>query len=49
MKRFATFYAVSLLLLSVLAVPALAQITPSDDSYTLTSTPAVNFGAKTLL
>jgi hypothetical protein len=31
------------------ATVALAQITPSDDSYTLTSSPIVNFGAKTSL
>jgi hypothetical protein len=28
---------------------AFAQITPSDDSYILTSAPTINFGAKTTL
>ena len=49
MKRFATFSVLSLLLLVVFAVSALAQITPSDDSYTLTSQPTANFGAKNTL
>ncbi len=38
-----------LLLWSVVAASAMAQITPSDDSYTLTSQPTANFGAKTIL
>lgn len=37
------------LLISMSATIALAQITPSDDSYTLTSSPTVNFGAKNTL
>jgi hypothetical protein len=49
MKRMPVFRALSLLLLMVVAVSAVAQITPSDDSYTLTSSPTVNFGAKTTL
>ena len=49
MTRLATFCVLSFLLLGVLAVPAMAQITPSDDSYTLTSSPTVNFGAKNTL
>src|SRR5271157_4626983 len=49
MKRFSAFCALSLLLTIVFALSAFAQITPSDDSYTLTSTPTVNFGAKTTL
>src|ERR1039457_1723294 len=49
MKRFATFSVLFVLLMSVLALPAFGQITPSDDSYTLTSTPTANFGAKTTL
>ena len=43
------FCVLSLLCVTVLAAAAAGQITPSDDSYTLTSTPTVNFGAKTLL
>jgi hypothetical protein len=49
MKRLSTIFAVSLLLMSVFALSAFAQITPSDDSYTLTSSPTVNFGAKNTL
>ena len=49
MKRLSTIFAVSLLLMSFFAVSAFAQITPSDDSYTLTSSPTTNFGAKTTL
>ena len=37
------------LLICMPATIALAQITPSDDSYTLTSTPTTNYGAKTTL
>ena len=37
------------LLICMSAAIALAQITPSDDSYTLASTPTVNFGAKNTL
>jgi len=37
------------LLICMSATIALAQITPSDDSYTLTSSPTVNFGAKNTL
>jgi hypothetical protein len=37
------------LLICMSAAIALAQITPSDDSYTLTSSPTVNFGAKNTL
>src|ERR1039458_4939598 len=49
MKRFATFCVLSLLLMVVFALSALAQITPSDDSYTLASQPTANFGAKNTL
>jgi len=49
MKRLSMLCALFAMLLSVLAMSALAQITPSDDSYTLTTTPTVNFGAKTTL
>jgi len=49
MKRLSMLCALFAMLLSVLAMSALAQITPSDDSYTLTSTPTVNFGAKNTL
>ncbi len=38
-----------LAILIVVALPAFAQITPSDDSYTLTSSPGTNFGAKNTL
>lgn len=37
------------LILALGALPAFAQITPSDDAYTNTSSPGANFGAKTLL
>src|SRR5450755_905402 len=37
------------LLICMSATIALAQITPSDDAYTLTSTPTINFGAKNTL
>ena len=37
------------LLICMSATVAWAQITPSDDSYTLTSSPTVNFGAKNTL
>jgi hypothetical protein len=37
------------LLICMSTTIALAQITPSDDSYTLTSSPTVNFGAKNTL
>lgn len=49
MKRLATFCALSVLLLGALVVSAVAQITPSDDSYTLTSQPTKNFGATNTL
>jgi len=49
MKRLSTIFALTLLLIAFSALSAFAQITPSDDSYTLTSTPTVNFGAKTTL
>ena len=49
MKRLSTIFALTLLLIAFSALYAFAQITPSDDSYTLTSTPTVNFGAKTTL
>ena len=45
MKRLSTIFALTLLLIAFSALYAFAQITPSDDSYTLTSTPTVNFGA----
>ena len=37
------------LLICMSATIAFAQITPSDDSYTLTSSPTVNFGTKNTL
>jgi hypothetical protein len=37
------------LLICMAATIAVAQITPSDDSYTLTSSPTINFGAKNTL
>jgi hypothetical protein len=49
MKRVSRSCVLMLLLWGVLAASALAQITPSDDAYTLTSSPTVNFGAKTTL
>lgn len=49
MKRRSTIFAVSLLLMIVFAAPCFAQITPSDDTYTLTSSPKSNFGAKNIL
>jgi hypothetical protein len=49
MKRYSTSCALSLLLTIVFALSAFAQITPSDDSYTLTSSPTANFGAATTL
>jgi len=49
MKRLSMLCALFALLLSVLAMSALAQITPSDDSYTLTSTPTTNYGTKNTL
>ena len=49
MKRSPGYCALLLLLLGVLAASALAQMTPSDDSYTLTSQPTANFGAKNTL
>src|ERR1019366_8836473 len=49
MKRYSTSCALSLLLTIVFATIAFAQITPSDDSYTLTSSPTANFGAATTL
>jgi hypothetical protein len=49
MKRLSTTFALSLLLMSFFAITAFAQITPSDDAYTLTSSPTVNFGAKNTL
>ncbi len=49
MKRAATFYAVLLIVTGIISRPALGQITPSDDSYTLTNSPTKNFGtAKSL-
>jgi hypothetical protein len=48
MKRFSMSGAL-FLSLWVLSVSATAQITPSDDSYTLTSQPTANFGAKNIL
>ncbi len=39
----------SILLMSVFSLPASAQVTPSDDSYTLSSTPATNYGTKNTL
>ncbi len=49
MKRLSTIFALSLLLITFSALAAFAQITPSDDSYTLASSPTVNFGAKNTL
>jgi hypothetical protein len=49
MKRHSANVGLALLLTTFLALPAFAQITPSDDSYTLTSSPTVNFGAKNTL
>ena len=49
MKRFSGFCALMMLVICGLAVGGSAQITPSDDSYILTSSPTVNFGAKTTL
>src|ERR1017187_5698060 len=49
MKQSSRYCALLLLLLGVLAASALAQITPSDDSYILTSSPTKNFGAMTTL
>ena len=37
------------LLICMSATIAFAQITPSDDSYTLTSTPTTNYGTKNTL
>ncbi len=49
MKRLSLFCTLSLLLTLVFALSASAQITPSDDSYTLTSTPTTNYGTKNTL
>ena len=49
MKQSSRYCALLLLLLGVLTASALAQITPSDDSYILTSSPTKNFGAMTTL
>jgi hypothetical protein len=48
-KLICTFYALLLMLTGVLSLPALGQITPSDDAYTLTSSPTKNFGTATTL
>jgi hypothetical protein len=48
-KLIRTFYALLLMLTGVLSLPALGQITPSDDAYTLTSSPTKNFGTATTL
>jgi len=49
MKRLSAFCVLALLLTIMFASSAAAQITPSDDSYTLTSSPTGNFGAKNTL
>jgi hypothetical protein len=49
MKRHSANVGLALLLTTFLVLSAFAQITPSDDAYTLTSSPTVNFGAKTTL
>jgi hypothetical protein len=49
MKRFPGFCAVVMLVVCTSAVAGYVQITPSDDSYILTSSPTVNYGAKTTL
>jgi hypothetical protein len=49
MKLLSTCCGLLLLLMSISALSAFAQITPSDDSYTLTSSPTANFGAKNTL
>jgi hypothetical protein len=49
MRQLPIFCVASLLLLMIAAVTASAQITPSDDAYTLASTPTTNYGAKTTL
>jgi len=46
MERVWTSYALILIVTGILSLPALGQITPSDDAYTLTSQPTANFGAK---
>ena len=49
MKRLVVFCVLPVLLFAVLGAFASAQITPSDDAYTLTSQPTTNFGAKNTL
>lgn len=49
MKRASTFYSLALLVTAILSLPALGQITPSDDAYTLTSSPTKNFGTANTL
>ncbi len=49
MKRARTFYGLLLIVTGIMSLPALGQITPSDDAYTLTSSPTKNFGTATTL
>jgi trimeric autotransporter adhesin len=49
MKRGCPLYTLMLMLTSLFSLPALGQITPSDDAYTLTSSPTKNFGTATTL
>jgi hypothetical protein len=49
MNRFPGFWVSLLLLAGMFTISAFAQITPSDDSYILTSSPTANFGAKNIL
>ena len=49
MKRASMFYSLALLMTAILSLPAFGQITPSDDAYTLTSSPTKNFGTANTL
>lgn len=49
MKRLSSFCALSLLLTSIFALSAFAQITPSDDAYVNSAAPTANYGAATTL
>jgi hypothetical protein len=49
MKAFPILSRLAALLVFLSALPALGQFTPSDDAYTSTTNPSVNFGARQLL
>jgi len=49
MKNTATLIRLAVLILLCAALPAFAQLTPSDDAYTNTASPTLNFGGKPVL